>query len=812
MTQLVLWLFFFVLIFQRTNSANQSTPVPLRSQQLSVQSAKTPVYAQPLIVQNPRRPISGGSSIGVPQQTETSKSTSRNMSEISSPYGSHHVSYEGRQNFSSLENRILPPQNIYNHTSRFQQHSTPKVPSIPPFRDVIDASEIQSVSPVDTRPLQYLYPVISELEDQLYLMDSLRDKMHDEVRQFIRTERDGWIAETKRLENDRKLLKAEVSKLQRELKHEQQERARMQRLINTADKRQEEAVKKVVDEVQSMKEELVKKSKLVAEWRQKHEKIMQRLQTKETEFGTVTQELDRSNESLRNNASRVTKLRLENDRLKRELATIRAAQNESVVNESRQTARPSTSQPQARLHQRSNSLQNLTMPPTLRRTVEKPAPIVQRPVRFHARTNVREISPQDSRTSVVDGCPEGCSLLDFEGHNNRFIWSCAFETDLKVLKNGECEDRGAYQIFLPGIGRAVYFASGQLAIDWDMDGMRDNSTTVFMQVQHTDGVWRDARLEVHREKGREVREVWSGTDDGEWFGELYDANNQVLQSRIRLEDARPYGNPELAIERLDDRVWKITVGTKLLAYLQNQEFLRFKYATVDGYIRITICRCGQGISTGKKLPDAPERTAFNVKRLDKDGRVVNLCSAVGECAHLIACKTPAKKRNVRKIGKSAESLPLLPNKNKTEVKTAQEKTKEKPKTNEKAPAQEKPPTHEQSLSKDNPPSNSVDQAPGPPKEKSAVLDRTQKSQSTLNYKEYTAQSIEKSKDKKTKSAVEIKEKETKTAVEPKEKTNEKNEECSGTESSSCHWCRAIGHSNNNSNSGRSYHQFNSTIS
>ncbi|KAI6173385.1 hypothetical protein M3Y98_01075500 [Aphelenchoides besseyi] len=621
--------------FQRENLANQSTPVPLRSQQPSVQSVETPVYAEPAIAQNLHRPISGDSGIGVRQPTESSKSTSRNLSEISSPYGSHYVPVERRPNFSPLENRI-PPQTIYNHASMRQlKHSTPKVPSIPPLRDEIDESEIQSILPVDSRLLKYLYAVISELEDQLNLMNNLRAKVRtsileyidEEVSQFIRTERSGWIAQTKRLENDKKLLKAEVSKLQRELKHEQQERARMQRLINTADKRQEEAV-------QSMKEELVKKSKLVAEWRQKHEKLVQRLQGKETEFGTLTQELDRSNESLRNNATRVTKLRLENDRLKRELATIRAAQNESDLNESRQTARPSTSQPQARLRQRSNSLQNLTMPPTLRRTVEKPAPVVQRPVRFHARTNVREISPQDSRTSVVDGCPEGCSLLDFEGHNNRFIWSCAFETDLKVLKNGEGEDPGAYQIFLPGIGRAVYFESGQLAIDWDMDGMRDNSTTVFMQVQHTDGVWRDARMEVHRENGREVREVWSGMDDGEWFGELYDDNNQVLQSQIRLEDARPYGNPELAIERLDDRVWKITVGTKLLAYLQNQEFLRFKYATVDGFIRITICRCGQGISTGMKLPDTPERTAFNVKHLDKDGRVVNLCSAVGECTHV----------------------------------------------------------------------------------------------------------------------------------------------------------------------------------
>ncbi|KAI6202104.1 hypothetical protein M3Y96_00912900 [Aphelenchoides besseyi] len=151
-------------------------------------------------------------------------------------------------------------------------------------------------------------------------------------------------------------------------------------------------------------------------------------------------------------------------------------------------------------------------------------------------------------------------------------------------------------------------------------------------------------------------------------------------------------------------------------------------------------------------------------------------------SQLITCKTPAKKRNVRKIGKSAESLVLPPpNKPKTEVKTAQEKTKEKPKTDEKVPTQEKPPTHEKSQSKGIPLSNSIDQVPDPSKEKSAVMDRTQQSQSTLNYKEYTAQSIEKSKVNKTKSVVEQKEKtkETKTAVEPKEKTNEKTKSALG---------------------------------
>ncbi|KAI6238827.1 hypothetical protein M3Y99_00639600 [Aphelenchoides fujianensis] len=546
---------------------DEDTPVPPQHREVAFSPYNTPASQKsahltepPAVVQ--RRPTTGDS--GHPPTASPQSTISSHRITTPSP-----VHPPRRSPLLPLGNHS--PAGFLSHHAA--QHSTPKSASLggaylygaPGFKAVHPHAKLNQLADM-------LVQATAQLEAEMGLVRELRAQCRQRM-EFKDVEREGWCAQSEEQKRKIKELKLLLETTQRELTDERKAHEATKKKLRTADKRQEEAVNEVKEELKKVKQDVVAKANQIALLRSRCDEFRRQNVEQATQIERLKDAKKTSDENFKKSAAEVAKRRLDITHLK---GQIEALKREREQEDPRLAHRPSALRgpspaPRPMVRARSNSMQNLAaaLPPAK----PQPPPAVER-------------NPDD------------------------------------------LSEVGVFRVSVPGVGKFTYFASGQLAVDWNTDGLTDE-TTVFMQVR-ADGKWEDARMEIRRDLDMKqlFRETWVQYESGE-IGNRLGPNGELERDSMVAADATPRRNPDVQLERAKDRLWKAAM------WLQNQEFLRFEVPMGDGVVRITICRCGQEIRKNeKRLPYEPSRVAFNVKHLETSGAVRSLCTAVGECPHL----------------------------------------------------------------------------------------------------------------------------------------------------------------------------------
>ena len=168
-------------------------------------------------------------------------------------------------------------------------------------------------------------------------------------------------------------------------------------------------------------------------------------------------------------------------------------------------------------------------------------------------------------------CTHGCTLYDYDGHENRCRWVygqdsnfvvsserefgfiCTWMPHFKVYRNyPKSAPAGSYRIEVPNITNIVFFSSGHVSIDWIVDG-KILERTLFSRVQDVDDKIVGARVEYFfNEQGETTKsELWWLDASGNERGRRELPDKMIERDGMTPADATPRRNRALKVGRLD---------------------------------------------------------------------------------------------------------------------------------------------------------------------------------------------------------------------------------------------------------------------